>query len=174
MRKVQETAVWNARLGREVVAGMVVAVCISAGATWATPGSGTSSVLVGRATIQDAFKVKRASEEDNWKVAVHAKPALDVAVQTITFQPGGQSGWHTHPGPVFISVVEGTMTFYESDDPTCSPIVRHTGEGFLDTGEHAHIARNETGAPARNVVTYFAPPGAALRIDAPDPGNCPF
>jgi hypothetical protein len=28
--------------------------------------------------------------------------------------------------------------------------------------------------PATNVVTYFAPPGAALRIDQPDPGNCSF
>ena len=41
-------------------------------------------------------------------------------------------------------------------------------------GDHAHIARNESGAPAQNVVTYFAPPGAVLRIDEPKPGNCPF
>jgi hypothetical protein len=77
---------------------------------------------------------------------------------------------------VFISVVEGTMTFYESDDPDCQPTVRHAGEGFVDgrSGHHAHIARNETALPARNLVTYFAPPGAALRSDAPDPGNCPF
>lgn len=79
-----------------------------------------------------------------------------------------------HPGPVFIMVVQGTMTFYESDDPSCTPIVRTAGQGYLDTGDHAHIARNETQAESRNVVTYFAPPGAALRIDAPLPGNCPF
>ena len=95
-------------------------------------------------------------------------------MQSIVFQPGGHSGWHRHPGPVFIQVVSGTMTFYESDDPSCTPIVRTAGQGFLDVGEHAHIARNETSAPAQNIVTYFAPPGAALRIDAPNPGNCPF
>ena len=75
---------------------------------------------------------------------------------------------------VFITVMSGTMTFYESDDPDCQPIVRTAGQGFLDTGKHAHIARNESGAPATNVVTYFAPKGATLRIDEPDPGNCPF
>ena len=55
-------------------------------------------------------------------------------------------------GPVFISVIEGTMTFYESDDPDCQPIVRHAGEGFVDgrTDRHSHIARNETAVPARN------------------------
>lgn len=162
-----------ARLWKGILIAAVVAAAISAGVVGATTGSGTTSVLIGRATFGDAFKVKRAGTDD-WEVEVEAKPALDIAVQRIVFQPGGQSGWHSHPGPVFISVVEGTMTFYESNDPNCSPIVRHAGEGFLDVGDHAHIARNETSDPATNVVTYLAPPGAALRIDKPNPGNCPF
>ena len=137
-----------------------------------TVGSGSQSTLIGRATFAEPFKVKRKTGD--WEVDIHAKDPVDVAVQSITFQPGGQSGWHSHPGPVFIQVVSGTMTFYESDDPACSPIVRSAGQGYLDVGEHAHIARNESGAPATNVVTYFAPPGAPLRIDEPAPGNCPF
>jgi hypothetical protein len=141
-----------------------------------TAGSGTTSTLLGRATFGDpadqTFKVKRITGD--WHVEIKAKPNLDLAVQSIVFQPGGQSGWHSHPGPVFIQVVSGTMTFYESDDPTCTPIVRTAGQGFLDVGDHAHIARNESGAPAQNIVTYFAPPGAALRIDEPNPRNCPF
>jgi hypothetical protein len=71
-------------------------------------------------------------------------------------------------------VISGTVTFYESDDPTCAPTVRSSGQGYLDVGEHAHIARNESGAAAENLVTYLAPPGAPLRIDADAPGNCPF
>jgi hypothetical protein len=141
-----------------------------------TVSSGSQSTLLGRANFgnsQDAtFKVKRITGD--WHVEVKAKPTLDLAVQRIVFQPGGQSGWHTHPGPVFIQVVAGEMTFYESDDPECEPTVRKAGEGYLDVGEHAHIARNETGTVAENLVTYFAPPGAALRIDANAPGNCPF
>jgi len=138
--------------------------------------SGSQSTLLARATFGDpadrAFKVKRISGD--WHAEVKATPNLDMAVQRIVFQPGGQSGWHRHPGPVFIQVVTGTMTFYESDDPTCAPVVRTAGQGYLDAGEHAHIARNESGAPAENIVVYLAPQAAALRIDAPDPGNCPF
>jgi hypothetical protein len=141
-----------------------------------TPSSGGTSALLGRATFGDPdgqiFNVKRMTGD--WHMDIKAKPAFDLAVQDIVFQPGGQSGWHTHPGPVFIQVVRGTMTFYMSDDPTCTPIVKHAGEGILDLGEHAHIARNESGAVAENLVTYFAPPGATLRIDADLPGNCPF
>jgi quercetin dioxygenase-like cupin family protein len=163
----------TARLWKGMPVGAAMVVVISAGIVWATPPSGTTSVLIGRATFNEAFHIRRDGP-DGWDVKVKATPALDVAVQRIVFQPGAQSGWHSHPGPVFISVVEGTMTFYESDDPTCAPVVRHAGEGFIDVGDHAHIARNETSEPATNVVTYLVPPGAAVRIDEPNPGNCPF
>lgn len=155
-----------------------------------TVSSGSQSTLLGRANFANAsrkhfrhddeddderspfFRVRRTSGD--WRAEVKAKPNLDIAVQRIVFEPGGQSGWHSHPGPVFIEVVTGTMTFYESDDPSCTPIVRSAGQGYLDVGEHAHIARNESGAPAENIVVYLAPQAAALRIDAPDPGHCPF
>jgi hypothetical protein len=142
----------------------------------ATVSAVSTSTPLGRATFVDpkdpVLMVKRITGD--FHVEVKAKPALDVAMQSIVFPAGAQSTWHKHPGPVFIIVAEGTMTFYESDDPTCSPEVKSKGEGFLDKGEHAHIARNESGAVAVNVVTYFAPPGAALRVDEPNPGNCPF
>ena len=140
-----------------------------------TPGSGSTSTLLGRAAFSDpyghAFNVERMTGDWNFEVKA---PAFDIAVQTIDFAPGAQSGWHSHPGPVFIQVVSGTIAFYESDDPTCTAVVRTAGQGYLDVGDHAHIARNETHEPAQNVVTYFVPPGAALRIDEPRPGNCPF
>lgn len=163
------------QLWKRFLIGGALAAAVPAALAWATPGSGTTSTLLGRGTFAEEFKVKReVSGAREWEVEVEARPALDVATQMITFPPGSHSGWHSHPGPVFITVMSGTMTFYDSDDPTCQPIVRSAGQGFLDTGEHAHIARNETSAPAVNVVTYFAPPGAALRIDQPAPGTCPF
>jgi hypothetical protein len=163
---------------RRILTGTALMAFVTAALAWGTPSSGSTSTLVGRATFQDAFKVKRKAalgSAREWEVEVEAKPSLDIATQVIDFPPGAHSGWHSHPGPVFISVVTGTMTFYESDDPACEPTVRHAGEGFLDVGDHAHIARNEDPTvPARNVVTYLAPAGAALRIDQPNPGNCPF
>ena len=150
-----------------------------------TLSSGSQSTLLGRANFADTrkhdedddegspvFRVRRTS--DDWRVEVKAKPSLDMAVQDIVFAPGGQSGWHGHPGPVFILVKSGTMTFYNADDSHCTPIVRTAGQGYLDEGL-GHIARNESGAPAENIVVYLAPQAAALRIDIPTvPGNCPF
>ncbi len=137
-----------------------------------TLASGSSSTLLGRATFAEGFDVKRKS--DDWQLQIKAKDPTDVAVQRIFFKPHGNSGWHSHPGPVLIQVVYGRMTFYEGDDPSCTPIVRTAGQAYLDAGEHAHIARNETADSAVNVVTYLAPVAAKLRIDEPAPGNCPF
>jgi quercetin dioxygenase-like cupin family protein len=141
-----------------------------------TAATGNTATLLARGTFSDpkdpAFKIKRIAED--WHVELKATPAFDLAVQSIVFQPGGQSGWHRHPGPVFVQVVSGTTTEYKSDDPDCTPIVHSAGQSYVDEGEHAHIARNETNATATVVVTYFVPPGVPLRIDAPKPGNCPF
>jgi hypothetical protein len=154
-------------------AGLLMAAAY-AGRASATPSSNSTSTLLARGTFPGPFTLTRQATGGAWETTVSAQPGLDVATQAITFQPGGHSGWHTHPGPVFITVVSGTMTFYESDDPSCPAIVRTAGQGYLDTGEHAHLARNETGSPAVNLVTYLAPPGATLRVDQPEPANCAF
>ena len=155
-------------IGR-ILIGTAGAAVILSGLALATTGSGTSSTLTGPPVTYEPFKVKRDAV-DGWKVKIDANDGLTIATQSITFQPGGQSGWHRHPGPVFISVKEGTMTFY---DENCNATVVSAGQGFLDAGDDAHLARNESGSPSTNVVTYFAPPHTTiLRIDAPQPPTC--
>jgi quercetin dioxygenase-like cupin family protein len=140
-----------------------------------TMGSGVTRTDLGQATF-NIDKVKRIA--GNWHVELKAKPGLDIAIRTFSYPPGSFTGWHRHPGPVFIQVVKGTVTFYEADDPNCNPIVVDSGEAYLDLGEHAHIGRNETDQPAQDVTVLFGPPGIAptdFRIDVtPAPGNCPF
>jgi hypothetical protein len=54
------------------------------------------------------------------------------------------------------------------------PHVYSAGQGFVDTGD-GHIGRNETSAPAQDVVVAIAPVGGAFRteLDAPGP-YCSF
>jgi hypothetical protein len=142
-----------------------------------TLGSGVTPTFLGEATF-DIKHVKRTSKDGNWHFVLNSKDGFELAVRSFSYAPGSFTGWHRHPGPVFIQVVDGTVTFYEADDPTCSPIVVDSGESYLDLGEHAHIGRNETDQPAQDVTVLFGPPGIAptdFRIDVtPAPGNCPF
>ena len=69
----------------------------------------------------------------------------------------------------------GEIMAYDGDDPTCTPTLYTTGEGFVDEGGgHVHLLRNESGAPAETVAIQFLPKDASRRIDMPDPGNCSF
>ena len=144
----------------------------------ATTPSGISFTPFSRATLP-AFEAKRKERAMDWRIDLASDQPIDVATQVVTFQPGGFSGSHAHPGPVFFTVRTGTLTVYEGDDPSCSPITFLAGMGAVEAGTstHSHMVRNETSSVAEAVVTYLVPvgtPQSALRTDLPDPGNCRF
>jgi quercetin dioxygenase-like cupin family protein len=109
------------------------------------------------------------------QVKIKTKGDTDVYLATNTVAPGGSSGWHTHPGPSLIFVKEGTATFYDADDPTCTPHVYTAGIGAIDPGDgHVHVLRNEGTTTLVTVTMQFIPAGEGRRIDAPTaPANCP-
>lgn len=99
----------------------------------------------------------------------------DLYVQSNVWQPGGSTGWHSHPGSSLIIVTEGTVTDYEGHDPSCTPHSYATGTAFVDPGgAHTHILRNEGTVEAATIAVQLIPAGQSRRIDAPDPGNCHF
>jgi Cupin domain len=138
----------------------------------AEPPVGVTPTVIGRGTY-DAFKVQGADPKSVEFSSTSTRP-IDVVVRTHDYAPGSTTGWHTHPGPVFITVVEGTLTFYEYDDKACTPKVVSKGQGYVDSGR-GHIAKNESGAPARDVSVIIAPPGQAFRGELPAPApSCKF
>jgi quercetin dioxygenase-like cupin family protein len=148
----------------------ILSICISVVAL-ATPSAGVLSNVLSRATV-GAFHVE--SESGRWEVEMEARGISDIVTQAITLAPGGFSGWHSHPGPVFVSVKSGTLTFYEAKDPRCTPHIFPAGTGFVEHGGDVHIARNEGTENLTINATYIVPQHAPQRIDQPTPGNCPF
>lgn len=152
---------------RGLVLGLLVAI-VSVGVAVATPGSGASPTTLGRGTLEAGDRIN----SDQLKLRI--KSDVDVVTQTITITPGGHTGWHSHPGPVFVTITAGAMTFYDGDDPTCTPVIYPTGSTFIDEGGgHVHIARNLGSVDLVLYATYLLPVGAGLRTDAANPGNCP-
>jgi hypothetical protein len=145
----------------------VLAVAVFAAVTMASPPSGVTPTVLARGTY-DSFKVKSAphSQVD---LQAKAKAPLDIVVRRHDYLPHSSTGWHGHPGPVFITVTQGQLTFYEYDDPTCTPHVVSAGQGYVDTG-HGHIGRNETDQPAQDVSVITAPVGGVFRSELAAPG----
>ena len=155
-----------------VVVGLVSLAVYAAGAL-ATDPSGFTAAQQWKGVFGE-MDVHVVNMPD-WQVKLKTKGVSDVYVTRNAIDPGGQSGWHTHPGPSLIIVTVGEIMAYDGDDPTCTPKRYRAGEGFVDPGDgHVHLLRNETAAPAETVAVQFLPHGATRRISAPAPGNCGF
>lgn len=148
---------------------------VLAAVSMATPPSGiVSATVMARAGFVDPVDIRFKIHGQDHEV-VHVRNAQETVVQNFILGPGGQTGWHSHPGPVVVLVKAGELTLYSGDDPTCTGRTYSAGQAFIDTGQgHVHIARNLSQSENTELwVTYFdVPPGGAFRIDAPNPGNC--
>jgi quercetin dioxygenase-like cupin family protein len=134
--------------------------------TKAEKASGVTPTVLARGTY-DPFKVKSPTDS-LVDFEAKAKSPLDIVVRQHDYQAGATTGWHKHPGPIFITVTKGTLTYYEYDDPTCTPHVVTAGHGFVDDGR-GHVVRNETDQPAQDISVITAPVGGTFRTDLPAP-----
>lgn len=139
------------------LAAVVIVTAAGAAIAQATPSSGSLSTIIGRATISKDIRVKTKA------IKFEAKEPFEVITQTVTFQPAGTSGWHSHPGPVFVIVKSGTVTVY---DASCKPRQYSAGQGFVE-GPHPAVVRNEGTIVSENVATLLVPVGEPARTDAP-------
>ena len=150
-----------------------IAILAVAATALATDGSGitTTTLSLGRFAPIDVM----TNDQKPHQVKLKTKGDSDVYVVSNTLVPGGNSGWHTHPGPSLITVKSGTATFYDGNDRGCTPHVYPAGTGVIDPGDgHVHILRNEGTTDLVTITVQILPAGAPRKIDEPAPGNCPF
>jgi hypothetical protein len=155
-----------------VVLSLALGFLLVVGVAVATPGMGVISAPVhARGTAGEKLVV-------NSKSGVHLKTkgSTDFVTQQIVIAGGGHTGWHSHPGPVLVTVKRGALRLIYADDATCEGTVYGAGESFVDRGDAVvHIARNES---LLNEVefwaTYLVPgdPGGPFRLDEPAGSEC--
>ena len=95
----------------------------------------------------------------------------------MTITPGGHTGWHTHPGPTFVTVAEGEGTLYHGGAAggSCMSHKYAVGKGFFQPSADVHNLRNEGSANLVVHAFYLLPagtPNTAIRTDKPQPANC--
>lgn len=96
---------------------------------------------------------------------------VGVAATAATYEPGMESGWHSHDGLHAVVVTAGRLTVY---DERCTAAVYTAGQVYVG-GRQAHLARNETDSPVEMAVTYVSPLGGDprhFRVAAESPVNC--
>ena len=141
-----------------------ITVVAATGATIALANSGTlitTTILGHRATLSDSVQVNQD------RVKFQTKDPTDVLVQTISFLPGGTSGWHFHPGVVIVVVESGQVTTH---DASCQTATYGPHQSFVESGTEPFMVSNESATDKAVVyATLVVPAGSPFRIETAPP-----
>jgi len=128
------------------------------------PAGVISNVLLAQGrtlhTLKDYIKVG-----NEWTVLLEDRGHSEFYFQDFSMRPGGQTGWHSHPGLLLITVKEGSVDWYNKD---CEKRPFTAGQSFTE-GAEAHNVVNSGSGNARLLVAYIIKAGEPRRIDNPQP-----
>jgi quercetin dioxygenase-like cupin family protein len=84
----------------------------------------------------------------------------------ITLEPGQQTGWHTHPVPVFGYILEGELTV----DYGAKGVRTYVkGEGLAEAMNEAHNGRNTGPGPVTILAVFIGAEGMPASVSASPP-----
>jgi quercetin dioxygenase-like cupin family protein len=141
----------------------ILAVAALNSVVFATPPSGQtpSDLAIGR--LSDLTQVNTD------RIKLQTKGDVDVAMFNVTYSPGGYSGWHTHPGVLFVVVKSGSVVRTVG----CQSWVYTAGQSFVESDEQGpgQVQNVSTTTPAVLGVTQIVPKDSGRRVEA-DPPSC--
>jgi quercetin dioxygenase-like cupin family protein len=89
-----------------------------------------------------------------------------VAFQEFAITAGGHNGWHAHPGMVVVTVLSGTIQWY---DANCRPTAYNAGDSWTE-GSQEHYFRNIGSGTAQLTAVFITAKGVPYRTDKQAPG----
>jgi quercetin dioxygenase-like cupin family protein len=154
-----------------VIAGL--AAGLAGGLAGATPTVGTvfNNVLATGTINKDIDTRARIAvpgtdgDDDGWSAKVETDGASNFVVQDVAFVPGGYTGWHNHPGILFLTLTEGLVEWY---DAKCGKHIYNAGDSWTENTP-LHYVRAVGSVNARFMITYVIAKGQPKRIDQAAP-----
>lgn len=162
---------------RSIYAGSAAVVAwgltLTAGPASATPASGFVAAPVASGDFHSDLDIK-ADKLEHWDLLFKTKEETLTGINRVTVQPGGHSGWHSHPIPILLTVTVGEIQWFDGSDPLCTPKTYHVGDSFVEPANRIHNVVNATGSVAEFYAVRYNPQGITFFIDQPEPNNCTF
>lgn len=155
----------------------LVATTFNSGAALATPGSGFAPSPIVTGHFGELSINTAEDKTDKWGLHLKTLDDTDIAADRLTIQPGGSSGWHAHPSPVFITVTQGSIVWSDGANPLCTAHNYAAGQSFIESAYNSHNVGNPSSSTVAIFVATTIKPagfvGPAFRLDRPKPNNCP-
>ena len=157
----------HARLLTAIV-GVAVVGTLAAVALGSAGGGNVITLLVAKADFNETVHL------NSDRIKFQTKGPTDVRIRTITFAPGGYSGWHHDPGFALVTVKSGEMTEVDSQcNATTYGPNSPNGAVFVEYGDEPGEIRNTGSVQATIYSTVVAPDAdpPVFRIED-DPPPC--
>ena len=150
---------------------LTAATTVIGGLALATPVLKLASPLFSTGTISaatDAHGVTSVPDADN-DAYFNARLTTDgpstVTLQDAAFAPGGQNGWHSHPGIVIVTLISGSIEWF---DANCNRKVYNAGDSWTE-GSQTHAFRVLGTTGIHSTAVFIIAKDQPYRIDKPAP-----
>lgn len=147
-----------------VLVGLVLVAsigCTVVGIALGTPlRRQVTPAILARGTIVEKVDIKVG------EVQIGSAEGTEGVLQTSTWQPGAESGWHSHGGPFLVIVRSGSATFYDS---SCTPRTYTAGQAFVEPAGEPTFIRNQGSEPAEYYSFRLTPPGGVENVEEATP-----
>jgi quercetin dioxygenase-like cupin family protein len=105
------------------------------------------------------------SNGEPFKVELHTDGPSTFSIQDAAFAAGGQNGWHSHPGMVAVTIISGSIQWF---DENCDSTVYKAGDSWVE-GSQIHAFRNIGTGTVHLMASFITAKGQALRTDEAAP-----
>jgi quercetin dioxygenase-like cupin family protein len=75
----------------------------------------------------------------------------EVTVMTVEIPPGAETGWHSHPAPVYAYVLSGSLTVESQGN---EKLIFQAGDAIIEVVNTRHCGTNTGSIPVKLVVFY--------------------
>lgn len=142
-----------------MIATLTSLVLVTAG-TAQQPTAGDQALPKGFKTTPVLKSVQTAS---NRKLEYAKATQAEIVSVIGELEPGGRTSRHQHPVPVFVYVLEGTLTVQADGG---QPREYAPGKAFMEDINHWHQAFNKGTAPVKILVVFMGEEGKPTTINA--------
>ena len=145
----------------------VVFAALGAAVAMATDAAGLVATPLARGAAGE-FRI----QDKSLKLAIEARRPTDVSIVKATLDPGGTTGWHSHPGSGVVVLKSGTLDVSMPHHNRCHTETVVGPKTFVHS-ESTHEFVNTGADVAEFYVVYFVPAGATpLLTSEPVPPEC--
>ena len=107
----------------------------------------------------------RKTDGSRFRAQLTTDGPSSISIQDAAIAFPGQNGWHSHPGLVAVTVVSGSIEWF---DESCVRTVYKTGDSWVEGGE-LHAFRNLGPGTVHLMAVFITAEGQPLRTDQSPP-----